>query len=631
MPELPFTSSRPLRTPETRSDVPAHYAELRCRTNFSFLEGASHADELVARAVELNLAALAVTDRNTLAGVVRIHAAAKPANLKTLIGSEITPEDAAPLLVWAPDRAAYGRLSRLLTVGRRAAPKGQCRLTFDDLAGHAAGLLAGVLLAPLLAESDDDARRSLARHQELFGDRVYAVAELHRGPDDERRLERMLRIAGTMPVVAANDVHYHVAERRPLQDVLTALRHKCTVADLGEHRFPNAERHLKDAAAMAELFAACPDVVSRTLEVAGRCTFSLDELRYEYPEELSPPGLTPMEHLARLTWEGARRRYPNGLPDKIRGLLEHELRLIEELRYEAYFLTVHDLVQFARERKILCQGRGSAANSVVCYCLEITSVDPELINALFERFVSKERDEAPDIDVDFEHERREEVIQYVYEKYGRDRAGMTAECICYRARSSIRDVGKALGLSPERVDSLAKAADHHHDDCRLAARFAETGFTADSGLGRMLVELTCEIADFPRHLSQHVGGLVITKGPLCELVPIENAAMADRTVIQWDKNDLDTLGILKVDCLALGMLTAIRKCFDLVGGYESEPCLSPSPPGFAGDPGRGEGGQDPSRNLESLAGSLSPLTPDPSPPAKPGGEGGNAKPVGGSF
>jgi error-prone DNA polymerase len=362
----PWTRSMPEQPPGKRlpPDAPRRgprggaYAELHCRTNFSFLEGASHGDELVTRAVELGLAALAVTDRNSLAGVVRAHVAAKTAGLKLLIGAELTPIDAPPLLVWAPDRATYGRLARLLTVGRRAAPKGECRLTFDDLAAHASGMLVGVLLPPLLTMPDDEARRHLRRYRELFGDRCYAILELHRGPDDERRLQRMMRLAGKVPLLAANDVHYHVPERRPLQDVLTALRHKCTVAELGERRFPNAERHLKDAAAMTELFHLCPAAVGRTLEVAERCTFSLDELRYEYPEELSPPGLTPLEYLTRLTWEGAHRRYPDHIPDKVRQLVEHELTLIADLHYEAYFLTVWDLVEFARGRQILCQGRG---------------------------------------------------------------------------------------------------------------------------------------------------------------------------------------------------------------------------------------------------------------------------------
>jgi error-prone DNA polymerase len=544
------------------------YAELHCRTNFSFLEGASHPDELVAAAAALGHTALGITDRASLAGVVRAHVAAKEAGVKLVIGAQIEPSDASPILLWASDRAAYGRLSQLITLGRREAPKGECHLTLDDVARFADGLLAGVLLRPtpqvpgLVREAD------LNAYREIFADRCYAIAELLGEQNDRDRLQQMRQLSrrAKVPLAAANDVHYHVRRRRPLHDVLTAIRLGCTVAELGSRRFPNAERHLKPPAAMLELFREAPEAIERTVEIAARCTFSLDELRYDYPEELCPAGQTPHEHLSRLTWEGARQRYPEGIPSKVRELIEHELKLIAELRYEAYFLTVWDLVRFARRRGILCQGRGSAANSVVCFCLGITSVDPERIDVLFERFVSKERNEAPDIDVDFEHERREEVIQYIYDKYGRDRAGMTAEVITYRLRSAVRDVGKALGLSLDRVDRLAKGLDHHSrtDRDNLATRFREAGLDPESRLSRQLLWLVHELLGFPRHLSQHVGGMVITHHPLSSLVPIENATMPGRTVIQWDKDDLDALGILKVDCLALGMLTAIHKCFDLI-------------------------------------------------------------------
>jgi error-prone DNA polymerase len=547
------------------------YAELHCRTNFSFLEGASHAEELVERAGELGQAALAITDRNSLAGVVRAHVAARQAGLKLVIGAEVTPVDAVPVLLWAADRQAYGRLARLLTLGRRSAPKGECHLRFDDVADLAAGLLAGVLARHAAIEK-------VQPYRDLFADRCYLVGELHRGAQDSRLLERFVRISkkACVPLIAANDVHYHVRERQPLQDVLSAVRLGCTVAELGKHRFANGERHLKTPAEMIELFAEYPEAVARTLEVSERCTFSLDELRYEYPEELCPPGTTPLQYLTRLTEEGARQRFPAGVPGKVRALLDHELKLIAELRYEAYFLTVWDLVRFARGRDILCQGRGSAANSAVCYCLGITSVDPDRIDVLFERFVSKERDEAPDIDVDFEHERREEVLQYLFGKYGRERAGMTAEVITYRPRSAIRDVGNALGLSLDRVDVLAKTLGHHdHEVGQLAQRFTEAGVDPQSLVGRQLMELVGQLVGFPRHLSQHVGGMVITRGPLSELVPIENAAMPERTVVQWDKDDLDALGILKVDILALGMLTAIRKCFDLIAGhYQANPSVA---------------------------------------------------------
>jgi error-prone DNA polymerase len=576
---------------------------LHCLTNYTFLQAASHPDELVARAAELGYAALAITDRNSLSGVVRAHVAAKDAGLKLLIGAEITPVDAPPVVLLATDRPAYGRLSRLITRGRTHAEKGDCRLTFDDVAEHAAGLLACVVWrresrvespelripCPLAdvgnPSADDDRCRSrlstldsplsahLARYRDVFADGCFVLAELHHGADDERRLRDLLHASRTarVPAVAANDVHYHIPERRRLHDVLTAIHHGCPVAALGDKLSSNAERHLKSPRQMRALFASTPELIDRTVEIASRCSFTLDELRYEYPEELCPNGVTPMAYLTRLTWAGANERYPRGIPAKVRQLLEHELRLIEDLQYANYFLTVWDLVRFARSRSILCQGRGSAANSAVCFCLGITSVDPEQIDVLFERFISKERNEAPDIDVDFEHERREEVIQYVYHKYGRDRAGMTAEVITYRPRSAVRDVGKALGLSLDRIDTLSKSLEHFHSEGdQFAARFREAGLNPTSPVGQQLIELSREIIGFPRHLSQHVGGLVITNGLLCELVPIENASMPGRTVIEWDKDDLDALGLLKVDCLSLGMLTAIRKCFDLVNHHTQQ-------------------------------------------------------------
>ncbi len=549
------------------------YVELHCKSNYSFLEGASHPDELAATAAGLGYRALAVTGRDSLAGVVRAHVAAKEHGLKLIVGAELHLSDAGPprgglaVVVWAPDRRAYGRLCRLITVGRRRAEKGSCELTFADLAAHADGLLAGVV-----APADADPA-TLTSYRDLFGDRAYLLAELFRGPDDARRLDqfRYLSRRARLPLLAANDVHYHAPARLPLHDVFTAILHGTTVAATGAVRFPNAERHLRPPAEIAAAFAAAPDAVRRTVEVADRCTFSLDELRYEYPEELVPAGRTAAEYLADLTWRGAADRYPAGVPEKVRRLVEHELVLIRDLRYEAYFLTVHDLVRFAESKGILCQGRGSAANSAVCYCLRVTSVDPDQIDLLFERFVSKERAEAPDIDVDFEHERREEVLQYLYEKYGRERAGLAATVITYCVRSAVRDVGKALALSPDRVDALAKHVEGYHTDTSLAERCATVGIDPASSVGERLLRLVDEIIGFPRHLSQHVGGMILTKGPLCELVPIENAAMPGRTVVQWDKDDLDALGILKVDVLALGMLTAIRKCFELVERHHGRP------------------------------------------------------------
>jgi error-prone DNA polymerase len=552
--------------PSVQQQSRSCYAELRCRTNFSFLEGASHPDELVNRAAEVGQAALAITDRNSLAGVVRAHVAAKEAGLKLLIGAEITLSEAPPIVLLATDRAAYGRLSTLITHGRRNASKGECRLTFDDLAAFSDGLLGCVPLNDCL---QGGRANWLHRYQECFGDRCYGLAELHRGPHDGLRLSRLRDLAknAAVPVVAANDVHYHIPQRQPLHDVLTSIRHGCTVADLGHRRFPNAERYLKSASEMLSLFTAMPDAVSRTQEVADRCHFSLDELRYEYPEELCPDDRTPCEYLEALTWAGARDRYPDGIPLKVGDLLNHELGLIKELRYEAYFLTVWDLVQFARGRGILCQGRGSAANSAVCYCLGVTAVDPDRFNTLFERFISRERDEPPDIDIDFEHERREEVIQYIYSRYGRDRAGMTATLITYRTKSAVRDVGKALGFSIDRVNRLSsvhdRTAPQESNDWLRAA-----GLQPTARRTRQFLALVEEIRHFPRHLSQHVGGMIFTRGKLSELVPIENATMPGRTVVQWDKNDLDALGILKVDCLALGMLSAIRKSLDLIRNHE---------------------------------------------------------------
>ncbi|MCA9225926.1 MAG: error-prone DNA polymerase, partial [Planctomycetales bacterium] len=517
-------------------------------------------------------------DRNSLAGIVRAHIAAKEAGLKLIVGAELTPVDSAPVVLWATDRESYARLSRLITVGRRRAAKGECELTFQDLAEHHAGLLAGVCGdAWFSGESNvraagpsmlklTDSLTPLDRFRELFGDRAYLLAELHRGPDDASRLELLRRLScqTRLPLVAAGDVHYHSPERLPLHDVLTATRLGTNVREVAENRFPNAELHLRTKQEIAAAFRSAPEALARTLEIADRCHFSLDELRYEYPEELAPPGLTPIRHLTELTWRGAERRYPAGVPEKVARAVRHELRLIEELRYEAYFLTVFDMVRFARERGILCQGRGSAANSAVCFCLGVTSVDPDRTDLLFERFVSRERNEAPDIDIDFEHERREEVLQYLYEKYGRERAGMTAVVITYRVRSAVRDVGKALGLSLDRVDRLAKQVEGHHHEPLLPERCRQVGIDPETEIGRRLIYLVNELVGFPRHLSQHVGGMVITHRPLCELAPIENAAMEGRTVIEWDKDDLDELGILKVDCLSLGMLTAIRKCFALV-------------------------------------------------------------------
>ena len=552
------------------------YVELHCKTNFSFLQGASHADELVDRAVECGYRGMAVTDRNSLSGVVRAHAAAKEQGLPLIVGAEIEIQDGPPLVLWAPSRAAYGRLSRLLTVGRRRAEKGECELYWSDVVEHAEGLLAG--LSPWRNWQDGQAVRepcrlaSLRAAAELFGNRGYLLAPLHWGPDDQTRCELYKSLSSQLrlPLIADGDVCYHVPARMVLHDIMAAIRKGQVLTMVPDQLLPNAQRHLRAIEQLRDVYAELPGAIERTVEVAERCHFSLDELRYEYPEELAPSGLTPFEYLEQQAWEGAHRRYPQGIPEKVTRLLHHELPLIKELEYEAYFLTVWDLVTFARSRGILCQGRGSAANSVVCYCLGVTSVDPDRTDLLFERFVSKERDEAPDIDVDFEHERREEVLQYLYEKYGRDRAGLAAEVITYRQRSAIRDVGKSLGLSLDRVDALAKQVDGYAKDTSFVDRCRQAGIDPDSPVGKRLIYGVEQLIGFPRHLGQHVGGMVMTQGPLCELVPIENARMDGRTVISWDKNDLEELGMLKVDCLSLGMLTAIRKSFDMVQKHYGE-------------------------------------------------------------
>ncbi|MCL4109899.1 UNVERIFIED_CONTAM: hypothetical protein GTU68_003267 [Idotea baltica] len=465
------------------------------------------------------------------------------------------------------NRTGYGHLSQLITLGRRRAPKGECHLKLADVLQNTEGLIA-CIVAP---RSDyEHFAKKCQNISKRYPNRTWILAEQLLEHDDKRHLDRLrvLSLQTQIPLVAANDVHYHIPQRQPLHDVLTAIRHKTTVAAAVPYLFANSERHLKSPREMSRLFEQHPDAIAQTIKIANRCNFSLDELKYEYPEELSPVGTTGIDYLKKLTWEGAAKRYPNGVSDKVQQLIEYELQLIEDLKYESYFLTVNDLVQFARSRDILCQGRGSAANSVVCFCLGVTSVDPQRIDVLFERFISRERDEAPDIDVDFEHSRREEVLQYIYQKYGRDRAGMTGVVITYRPRSAVRDVAKALGLSPDRVNALDK----------LAQRFEEAGLDTVSDTGRRLMILLRLIVGFPRHLSQHVGGMVITRDSLSALVPIENAAMDNRTVIEWDKDDLDALGILKVDCLSLGMLTAIHKCFDLVEQHYDCPLTLASVP-----------------------------------------------------
>lgn len=537
---------------------PCQYAELHCLSNFTFLRGASHGEELVNQAIKLGYQALAITDECTVAGVVRAYVAARDTSLKLIIGSEFRLNDGLRLVVLACNRSGYAQLCQLISRGRRAAEKGSYSLDRVDL-----DLLGDACLVLWLPGVQPDPGEGRWLKQRFQGG-LWVAVELLADGNDRLRLHALQELGSELglPLVAAGDVHMHVRGRRALQDTLTAIRHVTTVQDAGWRLHPNGERHLR---AWASLQAIYPrELLEQTLCVARRCTFSLDELRYEYPGELVPDGYTPASYLRELTEAGTRRRWPDGLSTELRQQIEHELCLIEELHYEPYFLTVHDIVQFARARGILCQGRGSAANSAVCYCLGITEVDPARMAMLFERFISKERDEPPDIDVDFEHERREEVIQYLYGKYSRERAALTATVISYRGKSAVRDVGKALGLDGLQVERLARSMRWTPNGVIDEDRVREAGFDPHSPTLRRLMVLVGEIIGFPRHLSQHVGGFVISRGPLCELVPIENASMPERTVIQWDKDDLDDLGLLKVDVLGLGMLSAIRRCFDLV-------------------------------------------------------------------
>jgi error-prone DNA polymerase len=519
------------------------YAELHCLSNFSFLRGASHPEELVSRAQALGYRALALTDECSLAGAVRAHQQAKECGLPLILGTEILAEG-VKLVLLAADRRSYGAISSLITTGRRRSKKGAYSLKLSDVES-----VSGTGALMLWIPGQDPA--PAAWIAERFHGHAWIGTELHCGPNDRARMAFLKNISrkSMLPLVASGDVHMHVRSRRRLQDVLTAVRLGRPVAQCGQALFPNAERHLRLRMRLAQLYP--PELLAETLVIAERCGFSLDCLKYEYPAELVPEGHTPASWLRMLAEQGLRRRFPAGVPAKVAELMEHELRLIAELGYEPFFLTVHDVVRYARDQEILCQGRGSAANSVVCYALGITEVDPARMNMLFERFVSRERNEPPDIDVDFEHQRREQVIQYVYRKYSRDRAALAATVICYRPKSAVRDVGKALGLPLDEVDRLAKGL-----------TFWDTRSALPGCLDGQFLELVQTLIGFPRHLSQHVGGFVISRGPLAQLVPIENAAMPDRSVIQWDKDDLEALGLLKVDVLALGMLSAIRGALD---------------------------------------------------------------------
>ena len=582
------------------------YAELAVTTSFSFLRGGSHPQELVARADELELTAIGIADHNSFAGVVRAYDEAKKRKIKLLVGTRLVTIDGFEVLTYPIDRAAYGRLCRLITAGNLKAKKSECHLIFEEILNASEGQIF-IVLPPAMSFCGTDSisarprasgdpvlasrvrgneRRERFAASSLFLERLSALADAapsrtflagvhyHRG-DEPRRLGLLAELGARCraPLVAVNDVFYHAPERRPLLDVLTCIREKCTITAAGLRLSINAERHLKTPAEMARLFAAFPDAIARSLAIARSCSFSLGELKYEYPDEPVPTGKTAQQHLEDLTWAGAQDRYPkdkypNGIPGDVRKRLEDELALIGKLDYARYFLTVHDVVSFARsqEKEILCQGRGSAANSAVCFCLGITSVNPDKSNLLFARFISENRGEPPDIDVDFEHERREEVIQYIYRRYGRHRAAICATVVHYRSRRAIREVGKALGLTEDVTAALAKTiwgyGDGYPDD-----HIRQAGLDPSNPAIQQAVALADELIGFPRHLSQHVGGFVLTRALLDETVPIGNAAMDERTFIEWDKDDIDTLGLMKVDVLALGMLSCVRRGLDFLNIY----------------------------------------------------------------
>ncbi|MDE1184281.1 error-prone DNA polymerase [Paraburkholderia sp.] len=563
------------------SGLPA-YAELFCFSNFTFLHGASHAEELAARAAQLGYAGLAITDECSLAGVVRAHVAAKEAQLPLVIGAyfRLVNADGTPafgLILLAQNREGYGNLSELITLARTRAPKGSYRLTPQDLARpdrdhtHLRGMpdcLA--ILVPDFPAKEDVLDSQLEWLDETFPDRASCGLILHQRAMDDIHRGAIEYIAQrhAVPVVALGHVLMHVRSRKPLQDTMTAIRVGRPVHECGYDLAPNAEQHLRSRLRIANLYPE--SALRETVTLLSRCAFSLDELRYEYPDELVPPDVTPTAYLRQETYIGAHRRFPSGIPVKVQEQIEHELGLIADLEYEPYFLTVYDIVRYARGQHILCQGRGSAANSAVCYCLGVTEVDPARGNMLFERFISKERGEPPDIDVDFEHQRREEVIQYIYRKYGRDRAAIAAAVSTYRPRGALRETGKALGVDPQIVDAVAKSHQWFDTSADLLKRFEDSGLDPNQPLIQAWAALAAQLLGFPRHLSQHSGGFVISRGKLTRLVPVENAAMADRSVIEWDKDDLESLGLLKIDVLALGMLSAIRRTLDLVSERRGE-------------------------------------------------------------
>ncbi|MFO1504357.1 MAG: error-prone DNA polymerase [Steroidobacteraceae bacterium] len=574
----------------------ADYAELHALSNFSFLRGASHPAELIDQAKALGYRALALTDECSMAGVVRAHMAAKKADLPLIVGAEFTLVCGLKFLALAATRRGYGQICQLITRGRRAARKGSYRLAREDVeecipaGGDASGSMAAAddkqsaapdcLLiwrpdeAALVPDCSADCERQGQWLTTRYAGMLWLGVSLLRSGQDALLLRSSLQLAARLGIrcVACGDVHMHESARRKVQDVLTALRHRVPIREAGRRLFPNGQRHLRPRADIARLYPAA--LLQESVAIAARCHFSLEELRYQYPREIVPEGETPQGYLRRLTEEGAAEYWPTGVPDDIRALIEKELEIIAAMQYEPFFLTVYDVVRHARENRILYQGRGSAANSIVCYCLKVTAVGPKQLAMLFERFVSKERDEPPDIDVDFEHERREEVIQYLYKKYGRDRAALAATVITYSARSVVRDLVRVFDIEAPLARALFRGLRGWHGHHVDAQKLHVAGVDIEAPVVRQLLEIAATLVNFPRHLSQHVGGFVISEGPLSELVPVENAAMPERTVIQWDKDDLEDLKLLKVDVLALGMLTAIRKCFDLIKDFSAESPLT---------------------------------------------------------
>ncbi len=542
------------------------YAELQVTSHFSFLRGASSCEELFAQAALLGIEALGIADRNSLAGIVRAHEAAKATGIRLIVGCRLDLADGAALLVYPTDRPAYARLCRLLSLGKRRGGKAKCHLEWDDLAAYEEGLIA--VLVPDIA--DDTCGLHLRRLREIFRDRAHLALTLRRRPNDQLRLWELSNLAAQMRVatVITNDVLFHEPGRRMLQDVVTCIRHNVTIDDLGDRRERHADRYLKPPEEMYRLFSRYPEALARSVAIMERCRFNLDELAYQYPEERDDPALTPQETLAKLTWEGAAARYPEGVPDSVRATLLHELRLIETLSYAPYFLTVNSIVRFARSQDILCQGRGSAANSAVCFCLGITSIDPGRNDLLFERFISEERREPPDIDVDFEHARREIVMQWVFDTYGRDHAALCATVIRYRTKGALRDVGKALGLPEDLVKTLSGQVWGWSEGGVAEEQIEQLNLNLADRRLRLTLDLARQLIGAPRHLSQHPGGFVLTHDRLDDLVPIEPAAMVARQVVEWDKDDIDALRFMKVDVLALGMLTCMKHGLDLLADHK---------------------------------------------------------------